>query len=248
MDEPRAPCYADPDLVAETIGGLDPSDPMSVFRFSDMSSPSYRFVEHLIMSSEDEIDRRLQRSWRVNRVTNHITTARDYYADRNSVYRAEYWAHGGNMVKLHRDALPIDPLMGDRIEIRTRDGGWRDITGEPDPTAPPDPYTGAPGKAWWLDPESGRLFVRMSRFVVRDSSVRVTYRWGSEEPVPEAIKRACCLMTAYEIVANNYYDVKVGLGGDVAGAKKLLLDSWEKTIGRILSSYQRPGSVHSLLR
>lgn len=248
MDNAREPCYADPDLVAETIGGPDRSDPLAVLRFTEMSSPSYRFVEHLIMAAEDEIDRRLQRSWRVNRVVDHITTARDYYSDRNSVYRAEYWAHGGNTVQLHRDVLPIDPLEGDRIEIRTRDGGWRDITGEPDPTAPRDPYTGAPGRAWWLDTGNGRLYIRMSRFTVRDSSVRVTYRWGSPEPVPEAIRRACCLMVASEIVANNYYDVKVGLGGDVAGEKKLMLDSWEKTIGRLLSSYQRAGSVYSLLR
>lgn len=248
MTEPRVPCYADSDLVAETIGGPDPADPLATLRFTDMSSPSRRFVDHLIMSAEDEIDRRLRRSWRVNRVTDHITTAHDYFADRNSVYRAEYWSHGGNMVQLHKDALPIDPLEGDRIELRVRGDGWRDITDLPDPGSPPDPYTGAPGRAWWMDPESGRLFIRMSRFVVRDNSVRVTYRWGSSEPVPEAIRRACCLMVASQIVENNYYDVKVGLGGDVAGAKEAMLRSWDKKIGEILSSYQRAGSVYSLLR
>lgn len=248
MEWTRKPCYADPDLVAETMGLPDRNDPLSLFRFSDMSNPSYNYVNHLIMASEDVIDRRLQRSWRENRVVNHITTARDYYADRNSVYRAEYWAHGGNMVQLHKSLRPIDPLEGDRIEIRTRSGEWRDVTDEPDPNAPLDPYTGAPGRAWWCDPESGRLFIRMSRFVVRDSSIRVTYRWGSEEPVPEAIRRLCCLMTAGKVIEQGFYDIKTGLGGDVANTREQLLTRWDREIGEIFTSYQRAGSVYSLLR
>lgn len=247
MDEPRTPEYCDPTMVAEALALPDVNDPMGLLRFTDVSVPSYRYVEHLIMSSEDVIDRRLQRSWRTNRVVNFITTARDYFADRNSVYRAEYWSHGGNMVQLHKEMRPIDPLEGDRVEIRTRDGGWRDVTQYDDLDGHMDPYTGAPGRSWWCDCEAGRLFIRMNRFAVRNSSVRVTYRWGSEEPVPEAIKRLCCLMVARRIVVSGYYDVKVGLGGDIAGIKEQLLREWDLEINEIMSSYQRAGSVYSLM-
>ena len=113
-DEPMT-TYATPDSVAQTLGLSDPSDPMSVLKFSDSSSPSYDFVCDLILAAEDELDRRLNRSYRVNHVKDYITTISGYQADEGSIGRPWYYNSGGYEITLRRNLLPWDTSKGDRL-------------------------------------------------------------------------------------------------------------------------------------
>ena len=113
-DAPRT-TYATPDSVANTLGLSDPIDPMSLFKFSDSSNPSYEFVEDLILAAEDELDRRLNRSYRERRVKDYVTSVQGWQWDENSGYRGAYYAQGGYEITLRRDLRPWDPTKGDRI-------------------------------------------------------------------------------------------------------------------------------------
>lgn len=110
-----SPTYATPDTVASTLGLSDPSDPMSLLKFSDESNPTYEFVSDLIMAAEDEIDLRTRRSWRENRVKDYIVSVSGYQADENSVGRPWYYASGGYEITLRKNLLPWDPTKGDRL-------------------------------------------------------------------------------------------------------------------------------------
>ena len=107
--------YTNPDKVAETLGLSDPSDPMSLFKFSDSSNPSYEFVEDLILSAEDEIDLRTRRTWRENYVKDYVVTVSGYMSDENSAGRPWYYSSGGYEITLRKNLLPWDPSKGDRV-------------------------------------------------------------------------------------------------------------------------------------
>jgi len=110
----QKPTYTDPDSVAMTLGLYDPNDPQSLFKFSDVSNPTYDFVEDLILAAEDEIDRRTRRTWRENRVEDYITSISEYQWDANG-WRAGYFMNGGYEIVLRKDLRPWDPSKGDRL-------------------------------------------------------------------------------------------------------------------------------------
>ena len=99
---------------------------------------------------------------------------------------------------------------------------------------------------FWFDYRKGRMFLRLSRFQPKFNALCVSYRYGSTEPVPDGIRRLCAIMTAKQILNMQTFAIKVGLGGDIAGIKDQMLDSWEKEIDELLSMYQRSGSVHGV--
>lgn len=245
------PTYCTPEEVAMTLDLPDPDNNYGYFQFSDMSHPSRDQVCRMICANEDIIDRRLRKSWRVNYVKDYQCTIPIYQWD-EAAYRTAYYANGGNYVQLRKDILPWDPEQGDRLEFRTLLNTWRDAS-ELDPEQddmgrlPP----GHPLKwsvPFYFDHPKGRLFLRTRRLQQKYNALRISYRWGSTEPVPPAINRLCCLLTAMQVINMQAYSVKVGLGGDIAGVKDQMLKAWQDEINTIYSSFQRTGSVHSLYR
>lgn len=235
--------YSTPEEVAEALG-LPPEyggDTYGFMRFSETSVPTYDYVVQLIRSNEDIIDRNLRRSWRVHRVKDKVCTINTYWHDLNT-WRVGYYQRGGNYIQLRKDLLPWDPQQGDRLEIRTRGNTWRDIS-QNDPT----PGTSYDSKriSFWFDQDSGRMFLRTGMFQIPYNSVRITYRYGSEEEPPAAIRRMCSLMTASQVLNMQTFAIKVGSGGDIAGVKQELLKAWQDEINQITVMYRRSGSVHS---
>ena len=57
-----------------------------------------------------------------------------------------------------------------------------------------------------------------------------------------------CLTVASQILSMDMYSIKMGLGGDIAGVKDQVLNRWAEEMGRLYTSFQRTGSVYSLLR
>lgn len=219
-----------------------PDDPFGMFKFSDMSHPSFSRVEKMILSAEDEIDRRTRRSWRVNYVKEHVASIQSYWHDTNGV-RMSYFRQGGDYVQLHKDILPWDPDEGDKLEIRTHGNQWRDITDiNIDGISPAETQN----INTWFDHPMGKLYIRTRLYQVKPNALRISYRWGSTEPVPAAINELAYLTVASQVLASDMYNIKMGLGGDVAGIKDQVLRKWAERIGYLYTSYQRPGSVHAM--
>lgn len=239
--------YCTPEDVADAMGLPDPNNPMGQFMFSDMSVPKYETVCRLIVSAEDEIDRRTRRSWRENRVVEHVSDINSYWHDVNG-WRSDYYAQGGYYVQLRKDIRPWDPTpieeggKGDKLEIRSRDGSWTDVS---DVVDRPDNEGFCRA---WFDRQYGKLYLRNSYMFRRFNACRITYRYGSEEPVPAAIRRLCSIMVASQVINMSVFYLKVGMGGDISGIRDQLLANWAEEEGRIFSSFQRAGKVHSMLR
>lgn len=233
--------YCSPDDVAMAMDLPDPSDPFKTMAFDDMSHPSYEQVERMIRSNSDIIDRRLRRSWRENRVTDRVVSIDVYEHDENT-WRREYWLRGGNFVQLERDLRPIDPAKGDKVECRSMMNQWRDLTMIEGSDADP----GENMCRFWVDSEAGRLFYRSNVFQPRYNALRLTYRWGSEEPAPEPIKRLCILMTMIQILQTQPFFIKVGQGGDLGAVRRDMIQSWQEEANQIWGSYQRSSAVLSM--
>ena len=135
---------------------------------------------------------------------------------------------------------------GDRIMLRsTTHNMWRNASYVP----LGDDYKGKLSYNIWFDYPYGKLYIRTPPYnQYKANSLKITYRYGSEEPVPAAIKRLCCLMTASQILTMQYFNVKVGVGGDLGSTRNDTLSRWKEEMGEIMSSFQRSGSVHSMLR
>ena len=135
---------------------------------------------------------------------------------------------------------------GDRILIRSSiHNMWRDSSYVP----LGEDYKDRMTMDIWFDYPYGKLYIRMPAYhQYRYNALKITYRCGSEDPVPAAIKRLCCLLTATQILAMQYYNVKVGAGGDLGNVKNDTINMWQNEMNSIWSSFQRSGSVHSMLR
>lgn len=261
--------YATPELVAETMELPDPKDPHSNLMFSNVTHPSRNTVVRFLNSNADIIDRTLKRTWRVNYEFEKVYDIGTYWQDEDSLWRDEYYKAGGNVIQLRRDVCPWDPnpiyveghegdpeymiYPGDKIEVRLFQGGWKDISrGENDMYLAVDSFS--------IDYDAGRLLIRSmwGGYTPKYDSVRITYRYGRVPPkdaneytvqgqVPDAICMLNVYMTARDIINQQFWVLKVGMGGDIAGIKESMNRFYEGKIAEIKSSFQRLGPVHSMI-
>ena len=104
------------------------------------------------------------------------------------------------------------------------------------------------GNLFWFDREEGTMHLRYRYLQPKKDSVCISYRYGSDAPIPAGIKRLCNLIVATDVLTMDFYSVKVGMGGDISGLRDQALSRWDKEIGRLYSTYQRPGVPRSLLQ
>ncbi len=248
--------YCDPEMVAEVLDLPDPTNPDDIYKFSNISHPTYDAVCRMIVANEDKIDRRLKKSWRVHMVVDQVLDIPRYQHDENS-WRSDYFIYNGYTVPLQRDILPWDtnPIYkeghegeeeymiypGDKLELRTYNGQWHDISGN---------YSsnGINSNSFSFDNNGGRLFLRTYWHQARYNALRISYRFGAEDELPpDAIQRLCALMTAIQILNSQFWVVRVGAGGDIGAVRNSMIRLWQDEINEILSAYQRPGRVFSML-
>lgn len=235
------PAYTTPELVADTLDLPDPVNPMDAYKFSNISHPTRDQVCRMICANEDQIDLRLKRSWRPNRVVDLMLDIPRYQHDENS-WRSDYFLYGGYTIPLHRDILPWDPDKGDRLLLRNYAGQWQDVSHNLS-----DDALGS--QNFTFDYKGGRLILRTHFRQPRYNGLRITYRYGDEEGTepPQGIQRLCCLMTAKQIINSQFWVVKVGTGKDIANVKNSMLKNWDDEMNAIWSSYQRPAKVYSMI-
>jgi len=104
------------------------------------------------------------------------------------------------------------------------------------------------GNEFWFDELHGRLMLRPRMLRPHFNSLCISYRYGSTQPVPFAIKRLCSIQVASKILNMDFYSVKVGMGGDISGLKESALKNWKEEAGNIFSAYQRAGAVYAINR
>lgn len=261
--------YATPELVAEIMDLPDPKDPKSTLQFTNVSHPSRNAVIRFLNSDADLIDRTVKRSWRINYEFEKIYDIGTYWQDEDSLWRDEYYKAGGNVIQLRRDVCPWDPnpiyveghegdpaymiYPGDKIEVRLFQGGWKDISkGENDMYLAVDTFS--------IDYNAGRLLIRSmwGGYTPKYDSVRITYRYGRVPPagageyevqgqVPDAIVMMNAYMAAKDIVSQQFWVIKVGMGGDIAGIKESMIRFYDSKIAEFRTAYQRLGPVHSMI-
>lgn len=233
--------YCTPEEVAETLDLPVDYDYDGHYVFDDMSHPKRSQVIRMILSNEDYIDKILKRSWREHRVENYLASLSNYWHDINS-WRIEHYLQGGDYIQLRKDIRQWDPSKGDKLEMRTLMNHWVDLTD----VVSTNGETGR--NRIWFDYPHGKMYMYTRWWTQKYNSIRITYRYGSEEPVPYAINRMCCLLTASQILNMQAFNIKVGTGGDISGIRESMLRAWQDEINSIKSAWQRSGSVHSMLR
>lgn len=240
--EPPELHYTTPEQVAETMDLPDPHNPDDVYKFSNISHPTYNTVCEWIAANEDQIDKRLKRSWRVCRIRNREYNIPVYRNDENS-WRGAYYLNGGYTINLRRDILPWDPSQGDKLELRTPNGYWTDVSGMC------QDGISFNSQSFSFDYQGGKLMLRTYFIQPHYNSVRISYRYGNEDDgeVPYAIQRLCALMTAKQILNSQFWVIKVGNGGDIGSIKSTMLRAWDDEINAIISSYQRSGRVYTAI-
>ena len=242
--ELKAPTYCTVEDVEQVLDLPDPNDPMGYLHFDDMSHPNYNTVLKALLANEDQIDRRLRHSWRVNYVKHSVFNIDTWEQDENA-RRAAYWQRGGNMVQLHSDILPFDSSLGDKVEVRTRSNKWIDVS-----TCTEDENVESPSEGMMpffrFDYKEGRMYIRTRINNPKFNSVKVSYRWGDTSPVPDAISRLCVLMTATNVLNQQMFNIKLGSGGDIAGIRDSVMKAWQEEMNMIWASYQRVGSVRGM--
>ena len=261
--------YATPEMVAELMDFPDPNNPDSTMSFSNVSHPTRNQVVRWLNANADVIDRTLKRSWRVNYEFEKVYDIPRYWLDEDSLFRDEYYKAGGNVIQLQRDVCPWDPnpiyveghegdpnymvYPGDKIEIRLFGGGWKNISGgENDNQLIPDTFS--------IDYTAGRLKIKTlwGGYHPMYDGIRITYRYGRvpKDPnnpnaiqgqVPDAIAMLNMYMTAKDIINQQFWVIKVGMGGDIAGIKEAQQRYYDEKIAEIKSSFQRLGPVHSMI-
>ena len=120
--------YCEPLDVMKAIRIIDYYSPDGdILQPSDASLPDWDELCFRITVAEKFIDRYTGQSWRPNKVKNEIHDINTYWHDENA-RRFEYYLQGGYFVQLHKNIIPFDTSLGDRLEIRTLSNRWIDIS------------------------------------------------------------------------------------------------------------------------
>ena len=139
---------------------------------------------------------------------------------------------------------------GDKLEIRTRSNSWADITDNIIDTAGTDlPVNAGPSNdatICFIDYPYGKVYLRTRLYQQKANAARITYRYGIESPIPAAISRLACLLTAIQVINMQPFFIKVGASGDLGNVRDSMIKYWTDEINSIYTSYQRSGSVHTM--
>lgn len=238
MSELRQPHYCKPEDIIRFMGLLDNSG--RPFKLTQESNPSYEDICNHIIEAEDFIDAQTRTSFRVNRVKGEIhdepfglnmlgATNRGMMGMFNlpaltSLYGGKIFT-GVPVSLVRRDVKTIDYSLGDKVEVRRIGTIWVEV----------------PEEHIWQDHQKGILWIR-DYIHMKDSSVRVTYRWGKDN-VPSDITKACKLQAAVQIVSTDWYRAKFPVTEDMGQNKMDVVMSWTWQIKDILKGYQTQISV-----
>lgn len=211
---PSVAAYTTTQRVAELLQVAEPTDA------NDEGEPTKASWTRRIVDVEDEIDRLTGQAWRERKVTDeyrHIDAWMDW--------------HGFVPVNLrHHEIRALDTAQGDKVEVRVGSAFVDYLTTQTQGT------TGA----FWIQADTGILYLRRRHFPIVRDAIRMAYRYG-EQAVPNAIRRLATLMAGIELAQGD----RVAVGGRGGGLDRIGLDAkadqWRREADRILVSYAQVG-------
>lgn len=183
--------------------------------FSGSTTPTTTVVTEFIERNEDYINSKVHRSWK------SITVTNEYY---------DY--DGSRRIDLnHRNIVTL--VSGtDKIEV------WNHHTSDAYKDFVAD-YTEGRGDDFWIDYTLGILYFEDQDPSPGHERVRMTYRYY-ESTVPKDIEKACILLTAADIIANESESSLM----DTTSEGSMVYDSrhtkWKEEAEKILDNYFVP--------
>lgn len=164
--------------------------------FSTSSSPTQAEIEKNIESVQDFIDKKTNRTW----LTAGRTITNEYY----DISRIRYDVSTGLSIYLKKRFIKtLDSEEGDKIEI------WNGSAYEDYVTT----KTESRASDFWLDYETGILYLKSFYNVHFIKALRMTYRYG-EDSVPNDIRDATALFVASRIITSDDRTMLLAETGD----------------------------------
>lgn len=222
-----SPQYCDPQEVIDFLNITDNRG--QPLKLSETSNPSYNTIAKRVIEAEDFVEATTRQSFVERRVENEIRNADSAWPSAYGYYGI-YTTSGYDMgaqalfkgcpVKLTHDHIqPIDYSKGDMVEIRRYGSLWTPV-GE---------------NMIWSDETKGIIYVK-SLFFQRDSSVRVTYRYG-RGPIPPDLKQAVILKTAILYLQTDLYRASLPQSPELLTLRDTALNSWTWALRDLLRPY-----------
>ncbi len=158
--------------------------------FSTSTTPSLSSVNDRINEAEDSMDNETGHAWRIRysgTKTGEDTTARIEYYDVDFFYEFQT----GRPIYLdHRFIRTLDANLGDSLEF-WNGSSWDDFLAN---------RVEARESDFWLDYDSGMLFVKQRFGIVKPRGMRIKYRYG-ESTVPDNVKKIAILLTCIDLIS-----------------------------------------------
>lgn len=211
----RVPIYAQAQDVCNFLRMKNADG--SPFTIGAGTDPTQAYVESLIYSTEDEIDRRTMHTWmaatapRVSDIENHDLPV-DYE-----------WSWGTPIHLGHRMIQTIDSTKGDFIQV------WNGTAY--------DDYTSGSGSTWNLQQDKGVLYFLGYLFApIRTNRIRVQYRYG-DSVVPQDIWLATLKKVASILIETSLTTNQFTFGTDRGVNMSNMLSKWQDDFDDMIARY-----------
>lgn len=181
------------------------------------TDPNTSMVRRFILMNEDHIDRETGHTWQTDKL---------YRTDTFDVSDIYDYGRGMYIPLKHRNIKDWDPTKGDKFEIwdGTR---WVEQT----INTPTDTFVN-------IEPTKGALHIRGYFYtIIRKSRFRLTYRYGGDkegETVPRDIQQCCILLTAIDILSQDFKMSQLAYGGEGNVNKKDIMEKWKAKADKII--------------
>lgn len=184
---------------------------------SNPTNPTKEQVEDMILEWSDEIDNRTKHAWREQKVE-------DEYHDLDET---PYYFGTGTPIKLYKRRIkPLDSAQGDKLEV-WEGSDYSDWLSDPGHTE----GRGGSGD-YWLDEGKGLLYLHRRWATWSEPSIRVTYRYGSDN-IPRDIEKACAKYVAADLAMSDLYAMNIP-GTDGAADVQSQAQQWREDAERTL--------------
>lgn len=202
----------------------------AAFTDSPATTPTATQVGSIINAMEDHIDRYTNSAWRAKVVSLEY---HDYKSPRlygRPLPSYTYWAWDVRDYRWcpfrYRPVIQFSASAGDKIEV-WRGGNYVDLVS-----------TAAEGRDhdWWVDYDKGMLYF-VTQWPLRErNGVRLTYRYGNATTVPNDIRHACVLLTAWQLASGATGSFLLPEGGSEPGYMERGR-AWKEQAEAILDTY-----------
>ena len=177
---------------------------------------------------QEEIEDRTQQSWRPRKAADGQY---EYHRLGRLGGRGSWFIGLGYQIFLkYRRIATLDATKGDALEV-FNGTSWEDWLASKTEGIHAD---------YWVDYDTGILYMHnlWLYITLKDYVVRVKYRYGSVNVIPQDIKTACTYLTAMQLVIVNDKLFLLPEGGTSVLSAAQKLERWESRVNAILDRHR----------